>query len=336
MRNTERKTKVNLYERLPGEVAMIYEMGIPIVELGDDPWHVNVMQKVPLSRDRDNVNPSYLRKIRVGVLNAKFEELTKEDAGATWVREAAGSTKSTDEAVIHVKNIRFGEKAVSRDVSDIGSAKEAVSRGYSVIEGGSMSKEEWARVRAVKTEDGSSLIQTSAQVAPTDFKSTLSPSEVIPPEKWTDEMRGYAGMVERVAPRLINLPVSVQFIDNENAHIQGCFHKGFKRSGTARGFKREFGKMTVNLTYHHVESSSDNYELLLHELAHNTLCSNDHLDKVFYDTVTELGAKLAILALTEPKLFDIGVHSGAFTDVQPPWDAAANAYPEIYGEGAAT
>ena len=49
MRNTERKTKVNLYERLPGEVAMIYEMGIPIVELGDDKWHVNVMQKVPLT-----------------------------------------------------------------------------------------------------------------------------------------------------------------------------------------------------------------------------------------------------------------------------------------------
>src|ERR1035437_4497040 len=30
MRNTERKATVNLYERLPGEVAMIYDMGIPI------------------------------------------------------------------------------------------------------------------------------------------------------------------------------------------------------------------------------------------------------------------------------------------------------------------
>src|SRR2546427_12195972 len=36
MRSKERKTRVNLYERLPGEVAMIYEMGIPIVELGDE------------------------------------------------------------------------------------------------------------------------------------------------------------------------------------------------------------------------------------------------------------------------------------------------------------
>lgn len=44
MRNMERKTRANLYETLPGEVAMIYEMEIPIVELGDDKSHVNVMQ----------------------------------------------------------------------------------------------------------------------------------------------------------------------------------------------------------------------------------------------------------------------------------------------------
>ena len=38
MRNTERQTQVHLYEKLPGEVAMIFEMGIPVVELGDDRW----------------------------------------------------------------------------------------------------------------------------------------------------------------------------------------------------------------------------------------------------------------------------------------------------------
>src|SRR3989442_8441648 len=139
MRNTERKTRVNLYERLPGEVAMIYEMGIPIVELGDDKWHVNVIQKVPLSRDRDNVNPSYLRKIRVGVLNAKFEELKDvETAAAAWVRDAVSSPKSSDPAVKHVMTTRFGEKHVSRDVRDKGSAKEAVSQGHNVIEGGAL------------------------------------------------------------------------------------------------------------------------------------------------------------------------------------------------------
>jgi hypothetical protein len=168
MRNSERKTKVNLYERLPGEVAMIYEMGIPIVELGDDKWHVNVSQKVPLSRDRDNVNPAYLRKIRVGVLNAKFAELKEADAGAAWVGEAMGNVKSTDDAVKHIMKARFGDKYVTRSVNDVGSKKEAVSLGYNVIEGGSMSKEQWARAKAVKEEDGTSMLKSSADVAPTE------------------------------------------------------------------------------------------------------------------------------------------------------------------------
>src|SRR6266852_6029990 len=130
MRNGDRKTLVNLYERLEGEVAMIYEMGIPIVELGDDKWHVNVMQKVPLSRDRDNVNPAYLRKIRVGVLNAKFADIGKDDATATWVKEAMSSPKSTDEAVTHVITKRFGDKQVVPEINDVGSTKEATSKGY--------------------------------------------------------------------------------------------------------------------------------------------------------------------------------------------------------------
>ena len=318
MRNTERKTTVNLYERLPGEVAMIYEMGIPIVELGDDKWHVNVMQKVPLSRDRDNVNPAYLRKIRVGVLNAKFEELaTAEDAAASWVSEAMGNTKSTDEAVIHIKNLRFGEKAVTRDVRDVGSAKEAVSQGCTVIEGGAMSGPEWKRLKAVKKPDGSALIPTSHQVAPTDIEVNLD--KVVSPDEWTDEMQGYAQLVGRIAPRLINRAVKVQYINDAEQGIQGCF-------------KWKEGQMTVNLAYHDVASSTDNYELLIHELAHNTLHSNDHLHKIFYKTVTELGAKLAILALAEPRLFDIGTRR---TSVRSKLSNTAT-YPEIYAEGVAT
>jgi hypothetical protein len=318
MRNTERKTRVNLYERLPGEVAMIYEMGIPIVELGDDKWHVNVMQKVPLSRDRDNVNPAYLRKIRVGVLNAKFGELDKDDAAATWVSDAMGNTKSTDEAVICVKNLRFGEMAVTRDVRDIGSAKEAVSKGFNIIEGGSMSGPQWARLKAVKKADGSALIPTSREVAPTDIEVNLD--KVVPPDEWTDSMQGYARLVERIALRLINRAVTVQYIDDDDEGIQGCF-------------KWKEGEMTVNLAYHDVESSTDNYELLIHELAHNTLHNNDHLHKIFYETVTQLGAKLAILAQTEPRLFDIGTRSRGFTHVQPVWNGAA--CPQLYREGVA-
>jgi hypothetical protein len=290
MRNVERKTKVNLYETLPEEKAMIYEMGIPIVELSDDKWHVNVMQKVPLSRDRDNVNPSYLRRIRVGVLNAKFEDLvTETDNGATWVTEALASRKSTDDAVKHVLTGRYGNKYVTRDVSDVGSAKEAVSKGFNIIEGGSLPKDAWERVKAVRNPDGTPLMLTSRDVAPTDIDVNLD--KVVPPHKWTPAMTHYAALVERIAPRLIDRTVTVQYINDDGDRLQGCF-------------KWTEGQMTINLAHHNVESDSDNYELLIHELAHNTLHNNDHLHKIFYETVTQLGAKLAMIALERPKVFE--------------------------------
>ncbi len=75
--------------------------------------------------------------------------------------------------------------------------------------------------------------------------------------------------------------------------------------------------MTVNLAYHDPEDTEKNYYLMLHEFAHNTLHSNDHLHKIFYETVTTLGAKLAILVQAEPKLFDLGANSYDLIDVQP-------------------
>ena len=38
--------------------------GIPVCRLGDDKWDVNVMQRVPLNIDRDNVPGSFRQELR--------------------------------------------------------------------------------------------------------------------------------------------------------------------------------------------------------------------------------------------------------------------------------
>jgi hypothetical protein len=84
MRPRQRKTQVAIFEALPGEVPSLYEMGLPVVETGDR-WHVNVGQKVPLNRDRDNVKPRFLQAVRVAVLNAAYDLLaTEEEVTAGW------------------------------------------------------------------------------------------------------------------------------------------------------------------------------------------------------------------------------------------------------------
>jgi hypothetical protein len=46
-----------------------------------------------------------------------------------------------------------------------------------------------------------------------------------------------------------------------------------------------------------------NFELLLHEAAHHAVQRNDHLITDFYEAVTELAAKLGMIALARPELF---------------------------------
>ena len=109
--------QVGIYEPLPGEVPSLYEMGLPVVETGDK-WHVNIGQKVPLNRDRDNVRPAYLQAVRVAVLNAAYDLLTTdEEATAGWVKLAGADHRCSDEAIKHLVRLRFGEKVAAPDPS---------------------------------------------------------------------------------------------------------------------------------------------------------------------------------------------------------------------------
>jgi hypothetical protein len=264
-----------------------------------------VMQKTPLSRDRDNVHPTYLAKIRAGVLNATFSELkTDEDIGATWVKEALAGKNVTSDAVTHVVIKTYGANPVTRSVSDVGSAKETVSKGCQIVEGGAFSKEAWANIKAVKKDDGTSLVRSSAEVAPTNVSGPLSKSLIIPSKLWTKTMKDYAALVSDVlAPRFLGKRVIVEYMDNEDVRIEGCYLDKFRGDKTKRGYQRDFDVIVVNLAYSDPEDTQQMYTLLLHELAHDTVKSNDHLHKDFYTTVEDLGGKLAELMLKEPKLF---------------------------------
>lgn len=78
LRRVARRCDVSIHRLQSGETAMLYEMGIPVVEI-DSRWHVNIQQKVPLNMERDNVTPAYLRDIYVLTANALCDQLTIED-----------------------------------------------------------------------------------------------------------------------------------------------------------------------------------------------------------------------------------------------------------------
>lgn len=278
MRPRKRNALVQVFRPLPGETPMVFEMGIPVVETGDT-WHVSVEQKVPLNMERDNVTPSFLAALRVAVLNRMHSEITPELASETWVRAAAGDSRVEPTAFKEVIRARFGDQAVSYDPSDIGSNREASSQDYTVVTGGSMSAGEWENARRT------GALTPAGQVFPTNHGSK-EPHKRYDRSEWNLAMSYYAKFVEYVSPKLVGYKVTISYIADKRMVCGQFFGTWFN----------------VNLAVHDVKDWQANINLMLHELSHTVVQSNDHLSHQFYETVGALGAKLALLIARDAEL----------------------------------
>jgi hypothetical protein len=278
MRPRKRNALVRIFRPLEGEVPMLYEMGIPVVETGDT-WHVVVEQKVPLNMERDNVTPAFLAAVRVAVLNAMSSEIDEKLACEPWVRTAASDSRVEPTAFRRIIETRFGKDAVSFDPSDIGSNREAASKDYTVVSGGSLSAGEWENVRRT----GAML--PAGQLFSTNH-GTKEPDKRYRRDEWTPAMAAYATFVEAASPSLVGHRVTVEYIDDHKM-VCGQFMTHW---------------FNVNLAHHDVSDWQANLELMLHELAHTVVKSNDHLVHDFYETVGRLGAKLSLLVAAQPHI----------------------------------
>lgn len=291
LRPTRRKTAISLHEVRDGEKAMLYEMGIPVVELdGGEKWHVNVHQKVPLNVDRDNVTPSYLRELRTHVLNHTFDMVKgKEDAAAPWVRDATSDDRATPDALEHVYTERFTSKRVIFDPSDPEGTKLAVSKGYTVIPAGALSKNEWVNVRT------HSIALPAGKVTPSPkpYSDDGDPLKLIPNEDWTQGMTRFADFAETLGRELLGVTIVVQIANDVHWPYAGTFG----RSGVLTVNAGRLGKKWFDRE----PTGQDFLEFLVHEFGH--YYSSDHLSSDYHDALCRLAAKIAKAALQRPEIF---------------------------------
>jgi hypothetical protein len=265
-----RKTGVLLYEPAEGETPTIFEMDIPVVE-HEGRWHINVMQKVPLNSDRDNVTPAYLRSLRTAVLNEMANELTEDDAASSWVTDAI--PHATDDAARIALVKLHGEKAVVYDPSDPESNKQALEHGHSLVHGRSMGKALWETNRRV------GAIRPAGKVFPSGILSSPDGKPPIPYDDWTEGMRKLARYTEEVCEHLLGFMPTVryQMLNNGSQAWWGRQEITFNLRSLGRNWA---DRVTVE--------SLD--ALLIHEFAHHK--AKDHLTAAFYDECCRLGAKL--------------------------------------------
>lgn len=287
LRPSTRNTIVRIYEPLSGETPTIYEMGIPVVE-NNDRWHYDIGQKVPLNMDRDNVKPAYLRHLRTLVANEMYNHISTEDANSTWVKEALSDERILPEAVTAIVEKRFGEKVVIFDPSDPEANNRAVSEGYSVVHGRSLSKPEWANVKRT------GAILPAGQVTPSDtklFQEQLqqqgeSGEIEIERDKWTPGMVRLSQYAKALGSELLGFEPEVGFV-SEVTLAAAAFYGGRKVTFNV-------GRLSHRWFNEPNQVAVDS--LLIHEFAHQT--ASNHLDHSFHDECCRLGAVLRNVNIT--------------------------------------
>jgi hypothetical protein len=290
IRKTVRRTTVKVYEPLPDEIPSLYEMGIPVVETNDK-WHIDISQKVPLSMERDNVPPAYLRKLRAEVLNNLFQQVRGDDASESWVKAATEAPEAEPEAVNHVLTEMFGPKRVIYDPSDHEANKIAVSEGYTVIAPRSLSPGQWDHVREHKLALPAGQVTPSPKVILSGGLDPDQKSKLIPYDKQSEGMKLIALYSERLADKLGIGTISVKFLNDVTAGFVACYGR--------KELMFNVGRLGYNWFNNGINRSVD--ELVIHELAHD-ICG-DHLSHDYHDALCEIGAKMKWIALTQPEFF---------------------------------
>jgi hypothetical protein len=292
LRRSARKTTVEIYEPLPGEPPMLYELGIPVVETGDK-FDVSIGQKVPLNMDRDNVTPAYLRDIRTLVVNTMHEQLTEDDGNATFVNEALGDANVAPEAANKALDLKFTKKRAIRDPSDPEANMNLESEGYTLISGGQLTKEQWANAKKHDPD-----LKPAGQIRPTK-KALFSPDgedKWVPREKWTPAMHAVVEYTLAVGRELLDKPVTVTILSDITQSYAACFGN--------LGFVFNLGRLGHDFFDACTGGATDQLnELIVHELGHGMPGGSNHLAAEYHEGLCKLGAKLARLALTKPKLF---------------------------------
>lgn len=283
---TRRKAKVDIYHS--GGTARILELGIPVVEI-DDRWTVNVHQKVPLTMDRTNVTPAFLRELRQAVAEAMVDYIDQEDAGSPWVTVAAQNPEASQALTAKVITERFGEKAVIFDPSDPEANNRAVAEGYAVVHGRNLPKEIWANVRRHE------VLKPAGQVFPTHGAGSAA-VEVISPREWQKTATIAIGRLRRISVHLSK---------------GQCLFEIVKCPKTDKAAWYTPHKITFNISKlgwdFFIPARPDRLDgnvldLFIHEYAH--ALEENHLSEAYYRACTKIGAEVSEV------MYQIGLEGG--------------------------
>ena len=282
---TVRKTTVEVYETFNGETSMIYEMGIPVVE-NPTPYHINVLQKVPLNFERDSVTRSYSQAVCALTANIVRTELTAEEAAKPWVSQAMESDEIEADTVKKILDKKHGTKRVMHDPSNPEASAAAIASGYTVVYGRSYSKDAHEKIKSLSPVTSATKKFKDAGV---EFSSD-GKDVTISRDKWTHGMNLLAEYTERLHEVVHGRSCDVQWVNDPRGYA-ACYGDGGLVAGVTLN-KRRLGTKWINDAVQTEGGFRKFLDICIHEFAH--LHSDSHYSDDFYNGCTRIGSKVAM------------------------------------------
>jgi hypothetical protein len=298
---TRRKTKVSCYEVRENELAMIYEMGIPVVKPGDEgddePFHVNIHQKVPLNMDRDNVTPAYLKLLRREVLNHTAHLIPDEKINCTGVvNRMAGAEAKVVKLVL---DKLVGEKRFIQDPNDIEAENRLKGQGYVQMAGRMFARDVWATIKEAGAAEPAGVISPSPKPYGDDPDAPVA--KRWPDDKVTAGMKRYKAFVELVAQRVLAVRVGDwRWVDTRN-NFKMCCGPTKESGGDSISYHVNVPAMGVEWFEQFPMCSPEMVDLTIHELGHYDGAA--HLTDQYYDNLTKIGGRLAVEIMGDVEAF---------------------------------
>jgi hypothetical protein len=206
------------------------------------------------------------------------------------------------DAVKAVVTGRFGDKAVISDPTDPEANNRAMAQGYTVVAGGSMSREAWGNVRSA------GALLPAGQVTPSPNPNEGRDSaKRMKPEHYPEAVANIVAFSKALGERILaddtGNPVSIE------VHVVNDPQWPFLATYGKRG--RNDGELTFNLGRLGFRWFDDGptvkvIDLCIHEFGHHFAPAGErdnHLTERYYDALTRLGARAVRLALDEPSMF---------------------------------
>jgi hypothetical protein len=274
MRRTNRNTHVEIIESIDSK-GWLYEMGIPVQPL-NCPYHVDVMQKVPMNQNRDSAPERYLRDLYAIVLNATYANLTEDQASRGWVMAATEDERAKIEAIMKVFSTRFGEGAVIKSRWDTEANERAIESGLTLVPTSALSPAEKNRFKDAGVSE-----------AHARFGLVSNPTETV--KHITEGMKQVEGYAHWLAELVLGHDISVTFIrtskDIAADYSASMSHLRFNLTRIGGGAKWFDGPISERHT-----------DLILHELAHDAGSDLAHHGS-YVHLLSAIGAKAVHRAL---------------------------------------